>query len=289
MTLEVWGMLGAGIATLVAGLILVRSRFQAASGVDKVLVLAPVFEAAPLAIFAMEHLLAAHDLMGAVPKWLPGPLFWVYFFGVALLAAAISFILWRCVRWSAALLALFFFLVVATVDLPNLAAQAHDRLFWTLTVRELCFGGGALVLAGSQWPREGWLREALIGTGRRFVALVMIFYGIEHFFFPRNVVGVPLEKMTPEWIPAPMVIAYFIGIILVVAGIGLFLSRTIRIAAAGAGAILVLLVIFFYGPIAVAELSTNPVEGLNYFGDTLLFAATVMLAGYGLNHDEAQV
>ena len=103
MTLEVWAMIIAGAVVLAAGLILAWPRFQSASGIDKIFALAPVFEAVPLAIFAMEHLFDAHDLMGAVPKWIPGALFWTYFFGVALIAAAISFILWRCVRLSATL------------------------------------------------------------------------------------------------------------------------------------------------------------------------------------------
>ena len=283
MTLEVWGMMGAGIAALVAGLVLVRARFLAASGADRVLVLGPVFTAVSLAIFSTEHFLAARDLMGAVPKWLPGPLFWVYFFGVALLAAAVSFILWRCVSWSATLLALFYLIVVATVHLPNLPGHVHERLFWIIPVRELCFAGGAMVLAGSVWPREGRVGAQLIGLGRPIVALTMIFYGIEHFLYPRNVPGVPLGKITPDWIPAPMVIAYFIGITLVAAGIGLFIRPTVRIAAAGAGMILVLLVAFFYVPIAAGEITSDlAVEGLNYVGDTLLFGATVMLAGLGV-------
>lgn len=286
MTVEVWGMMGAGAAALVAGLLLVRPRFQIACGADKLFALAPVFEAVPLAIFAAEHLLAAHDLMPIVPKWLPWHLFWVYFFGVALLAAAISFILWRCVRVSALLLALFFLIVVAIVDLPNLSTQAHDRLFWTLTVRELCFAGGAMTLAGSVSSRASRAGSLLERIGRAIVALVMIFYGIEHFFFPRNVPGVPLEKMTPAWIPAPAAIACFIGIVLIVAGIGLFFRRTVRIAAAGAGGILVLLVIFFYLPIAAVELHSDlAVEGINYVGDTLLFAATVLLAGFGADRE----
>src|ERR1700679_3227495 len=132
MTLEVWAMIIAGAVVLVAGLILAWPRFQSASGLDKVFVLAPVFEAVPLAIFAMEHLFDARDLMGAVPKWLPGPLFWTYFFGVALLAAAISFILWCCGGLSSSLLAVFFLLIVVTVDLPGLFVQVHDRIFWTL-------------------------------------------------------------------------------------------------------------------------------------------------------------
>ena len=150
----VWGMVGAGVAALVAGLVLVRARFRAAAGADKLIVLGPAFEAVSLAIFAAEHFLAAKGMSGIVPKWLPEPMFWTYFFGAALLAAAVSFIVWRYVRWSALLLALFFVLIVATVDLPNLPRQVHERLFWTLTARETAFGGGAMVLSGSLWPRR---------------------------------------------------------------------------------------------------------------------------------------
>ena len=280
MTLEVWGMMAAGAAALIAGFVLVGPRFRAASGPDRVLVLAPVFEAAPLAVFSMEHLLAAHDLMPIVPRWLPAHLFWVYFFGVALLAAAISFVTWRWVRWSALLLALFFVLVVVTLDLPGIPKNAHNRIFWTLTFRELAFAGGAIALSGSLWAREGPMGRALVGTGRTVVALVMIFYGIEHFFFPRNVPGVPLEKLTPAWMPAPVAIAFLVGIVLILGGIGLIPERTARVAAAGSGTVLLLLTVFFYGPIAVAQIRSAPVEGLNYLFDTILFTATVLLAGW---------
>ncbi|HEY6412839.1 MAG TPA: hypothetical protein VIX42_04090 [Edaphobacter sp.] len=282
MSVEVWGMLGAGTAALVAGLVLVRPRFRAASGTDKVIVLGPPFEAVALAIFAAEHFLAAHDLMPIVPRWLPGPLFWTYFFGAALLAATISFILWRHVRWSALLLALFFLLIVATIDLPNLPKHAHERLFWTLTVREMAFAGGAMVLSGSLWPRGSSAGTALMRLGRSIVAATMIFYAIQHFLFSQFVPGVPLEKMIPAWVPVPTLLSYFIGITLLLAGIGLFVRRTIRIAAAGSGIVLLLLTAFFYVPILVMEIhSPLAVEGINYVGDTLLFAATALLTGFG--------
>jgi uncharacterized membrane protein len=282
MPVEVWGMMGAGIAALVAGLILARARLRAASGPVRILVLAPVFEAASLAVFAAEHFTAARDLMPIVPRWLPGPLFWTYFVGTALLAAAISFIAWRHVRWSAALLAVMFLLFVALLDLPNLPANLHERFFWILTVRETSFAGGAMVLAGSVWPGTGRAGPALIRIGRGIVGVVMIFYATQHFLFPRNVPGVPLEKLTPAWMPAPLVITYVVGITLLLAGLGMFLHSTIRIAAAGCGTVLVLLTAFFYGPIFVTEIhSPLAVEGLNYIFDTLLFAATVMLAGFG--------
>ncbi len=290
MSVLTGGMIGAGIAALVAGLILVRTRFAAASGTGRVLVLGPVFEAVALAIFAAEHFLAARGLSAIVPRWIPGALFWTYFFGAALLAAAISFITWRYVRWSASLLALFFLIIVATVDLPNLPKHIHERLFWTLTVRETVFAGGAMVLAGSLWPRgKSTGRPAgrsagnmLITLGRSIVACTFVFYAIEHFLFPRFVPGVPLEKMTPAWVPAPTLLAYIVGMTLLAAGVGLMIRRTRRAAAALAGTVLLLLTIFFYVPILIMEIrSPLAVEGVNYVGDTLLFAATALLAGFG--------
>lgn len=278
MTIEVGGMIGAGVAALVAGLVLVRGRFRAASGAGRILVLGPVFEAVALAIFAAEHFTAARGMMGIVPRWLPGPLFWTYFVGVAWLAAAISLIAWREVRWSASGVALLMLTIVATIDLPGVPKGLHNRIFWVLTVRETCFAGGAMALAGSVWARG----RVLMPIGRVIVGCVFLFYGVEHFLFPHNVPGVPLEKMTPGWVPAPVAIAYFVGMVLLVAGVGLLVRRTARMAAAVAGTVLVLLTVFFYVPILATEMhSALAVEGLNYVGDTLLFAATALLAGFG--------
>jgi uncharacterized membrane protein len=275
-------MIGAGSAVLVAGLFLIRPRFAAASGAGRVLVLGPVFEAVALAIFAAEHFLAARDLSGIVPRWMPGALFWTYFVGAALLAAAISFIAGRYVRWSASLLAILFLIIVATVDLPNLPNHIHERLFWTLTVRETAFAGGAMVLAGSQWSRGRSAGAKLIVLGRLIVACTFIFYAIEHFLFPRFVPGVPLEKMTPAWVPAPVLLAYFVGTTLLAAGVGLMIRRTRRNATAIAGTMLLLLTAFFYVPILITEIRTPlALEGVNYVGDTFLFAATALLAGFG--------
>jgi uncharacterized membrane protein len=281
MALEAWGMMAAGFAALIAGLVLVRARFAAASGVGRILVLGPIFEAVALAIFAAEHFLGARDLMGLVPRWLPGPLFWTYLVGAALLAAAISFIAWRYVRWSSLLLALLFLIIVVTIDLPNLPQHIHERLFWTLTARETAFAGGAMVLAGSVWTRGRSIGRILTLAGRFMVAATFVFYAIEHFFFPRFVPGVPLEKMTPAWVPAPVMISYFVGITLLAAGVGLMIPRARQAAATTAGTVLLLLTIFFYVPILITEIgSALALEGVNYVGDTLLFAATALLAGF---------
>lgn len=273
-------MLATGLAALVAGLLLVRPRLAAADGAGKAILLGPVFYAVALAEFSALHFTSARDLMGLVPKWLPGPLFWVYFVGTAWLAAAISFLIWRQVRWSAAGVWLLMWIIVATLDLPNLPKDAHDRFFWILTVRELAFGSGALVLAGSAW--RGGASAAMMRIGRWIVAATMIFYGIEHFLFPTHVPGVPLEALAPAWMPAPERIACVVGIALLLGGLGLFFPRTVRMAAAGAGMVLVLLTALYYIPFCVGRIhDSQAVDGLNYVGDTLLWAATVLLAGFG--------
>ena len=283
MSLVAWGMIAAGLGTLAAGLFLVRRRFAAASGFRaRVLLLGPVFEAVALVMFAAEHFLAARDLMGIVPRWLPGELFWTYFAGVALLAAGVSFIAWRHVRWAACWLVVFFLLIVVLADLPNLPRQVHDRFFWILIVRETAFAAGALVLAGSVWTAGLSTGVRLMTVGRSILACTFVFYAVEHFLFPRFVPGVPLDKMTPDWVPAPALLGYFVGATLLAAGIGLIFPRARRAAAVGAGVVLLLLTFFFYVPILAMEIHTPlAVEGANYVGDTLLFAATALLAGLG--------
>ena len=136
-----------------------------------------------------------------------------------------------------------------------------------------------MVLAGSLWLRWG-AGVPLIVLGRLAVAWTFLFYAVEHFLFPFFVPGVPEEKMTPAWWPAPVLLAYIVGATLFAAGIGLMFRRTRRLAAAGAGTVLVLLTVFFYIPIFITEIhSPLAVEGVNYVGDTLLFAATALLAG----------
>jgi hypothetical protein len=60
------------------------------------------------------------------------------------------------------------------------------------------------------------------------------------------------------------------------------IRRNGRTPAAIAGTVLLLLTILFYIPILILEIrSPLAVEGVNYVGDTFLFAATALLAGFG--------
>src|SRR5947207_35628 len=78
-----------------------------------------------------------------------------------------------------------------------------------------------------------------------------IFFSVEHFLHPAGCPGVPLEKLTPAWIPGRLVIGYLTGAILLIAGASILLNKKTRIAATYLGTWIVLLVLFIYGPILI--------------------------------------
>jgi hypothetical protein len=266
-----------------------KTDIARASGLDKVVVLSNLCFALPLAVFGAEHLSAAEFIQQGVPSYVPWHLFWAYFVGFALLAASLSIATKIQVRWSGLLFGIMMFLFVAMMDIPGALAKPGDRFGWTLLLRELAFGGGGWILAGTAMREPG--RESnpaapafFVTTGRVLTGIAAIFYGVETFLHPLGMPGIPLEKLMSEWIPARPLIGYLTAAILVAAGAAILLAKKTRMAATYLGTWIVLLVVFIYGPILIASLldpsTAVKVEGLNYFFDTLLFAGTILaLAG----------
>ncbi len=274
----------AGAVFLVTGLFVVRKEIAAARGLDKLIAMRFAFVASSLAVFAAEHLVDAHDLVQAVPPWMPFRLFWAYFVGIALLVAALSLTFQRHLRLSATLLAIMFFLFVLMIHLPNVVTHLHERLFWTIAFRDSTFACGALALAVSQKP--GWQPnrpDTLITFARVFIGATLVFYGIQHFLYPTFSPGVPLAKLTPAWVPLPILWACLAGAILFISGAALLANRYARAAAASAGLLMTLLTLFLYLPILLMSRGTDDiVTGLNYLFDTLLFGGAVLLLAAAL-------
>jgi len=276
-------MCSAGILLILIALWAAKADIARARGLDKIVALSNLCFAAPLAVFGALHLAIAESLMPMVPSYMPWRLFWAYFVGFALLAASLSIATKIQVRWSGLLFGIMMFLFVAMLDIPGSLASPRDRFGWTLTLRELSFGGGGWILAGSALREQGRGQggSRLIVVGRMLVAVAAIFFGLETFLHPLSRPGIPLEKMMPEWIPGRLLIGYLTAAILVLAGASILLAKkTTRRAATYLGSWLVLLVVFVYGPILIAALadpSTDAkVEGINYFFDTLLFAGAIL-------------
>ena len=286
----------AGLVYLVAGIFIIRKEISAARGWDKLITLAPVFMAVSLAVFAPEHFRGPEFVQNMVPRWMPGPhRFWAYFIGCALLAAATSLTLRKFVRLSSTLLGLMFFLFVCMIYLPSALRHPTNRFAWIYLLRDLSFSAGAWALAGlhsrassPQKSTSPQLAKWKILFARLVLAIAAIFYAVQHFLHPRSVPDIPLEKLTPSWVPFPSVWGYLAGVVLLAAGIGLALNKKSRIAATSFGAFMTAVTLFLYLPILVFALigSTPQInEALNYFADTLLYAGAALALASALPRD----
>jgi hypothetical protein len=270
-------MCAAGVLIFLIALWAARSDVAKAAGLDKIVALSNLCFAIPLAVFGALHLARVDFVLPLVPKYMPGRLFWAYFVGFALLSASLSIATKILVRWSGLLFGIMMFSFVAMMDIRLAFAHPENRLAWTYVLRELAFGGGGWLFAGSAMRGRG---KIFITVGRVLVGMAATFYGVENFLHPLNVPGVPLEMVMPAWIPGRLVIGYVTAVILFVGGLCILLAKKTRMAATYLGTWIVLLVLFVYGPIMVVSLA-NPstgtkVEGINYFADTLLFGGAVL-------------
>ncbi len=270
----------AGIALFVIGIWALRKDIADTRGLDKVIALSNLCLAMPLAVFGAEHFAAAKGIMQIVPSFMPWPLFWTYFVGLALLAASLSIATKIQAGWAGLLFGIMMFLFVAMMDIPGTIAKPHDRFNWALTLRELSFGSGGWCFAGLAFDGRAQGKSKLVTIARIVIGIGAMVYGVEHFLHPINVPGVPLAKVMPEWIPMRSLIGYVTGAMLIVGGACMLVAKKTRMAATYLGAWITLLVLVIYGPILIASLldpSTDvKVEGINYFFDTLLYAGTVL-------------
>ena len=281
MTAIVFWMYVWALLLFVIGLIKIFGELSQAHGIDKIMPFGRMFFAIPLAVFGSEHFTVTADIARIVPRWIPAHTFWVYLVGVALIFAAVSITVMVQARLAAALLGMMFLIFVLVMDLPGTIAQPHNRFFWALALRQLAFSGGAFAFAMSSWitpagqPVRAQPAKTLAALPRFFVGVPSLFYGVEHLLHPEFVPGIPLQKLTPDWIPGRIALSYFVGVILILAGVCLLVNKKARLAATVLGLTILLTVLWIYLPMLVA--APRDVVALNFFFDTLLFCGAILL------------
>jgi uncharacterized membrane protein YphA (DoxX/SURF4 family) len=272
----IWSYLAFGVAFAI-GLVTIflRGDWRKARGWDKLILFGPLFYAAPLAAFGTEHFTLTNAVAAIVPRWIPWHQFWAYFVGACFIAAALSLVTKTQARLSASLLALTFFLFVVLMDAPGWAHNLRDRFGLTLTLRELSFSGGALALAASL-AEQGRGKHVLATIARYFVAIPVLFYSFEQFMHADHVPGVPLERLTPQWIFGHAIWTYLAAVVYAVAGILLLVGKKTRAAATWIGLTVLFVELVVYVPIAVVDRASLD-NGLNYMGDTLMYCGAILL------------
>jgi uncharacterized membrane protein YphA (DoxX/SURF4 family) len=275
----------------IIGFIKILRELPQEHGVDKIMPFGRLFFAVPMAVFASEHFTATADIATLVPRWIPAHTFWVYLVGLGFLCAALSIAVLVQARLAAALLGMTWLIFVFVMDIPAVVVNSHNRFFWTLALRELAFSGGAFAFAMSPWstrarePSPARLSAAWVAFPRFFVGIASLFYGVENLMHPANVPGVPLGKLTPEWIPGRIFLSYCVGIVLIVAGVCLLVNKKTRMAATLLGLTILLAVLWIYLPMLLQ--APTDVVALNYFFDTLLFCGAILLLANSIDKKTA--
>jgi hypothetical protein len=268
-----------GLLAVVIGVIVARRDLNEAAGLEKLVVLGPVLFAGAVAAFAAEHFTLTSFVRDDIPSWMPGRLFLAYFVGVALYATALSVVTRQHVWLSANLFALMLLIFVVVMHVPN-ALRTVDRITWTVALRDFSFGAGALALAGVEMNHRGRVTSASwrMTLGRVVVAMASVVFGVLQILHPLHAPGVPLQKLTPAWIPAPAVLGVGFGTIQLIAGAFMFVPGRARTVALWVGVALLVVVAVVYLPLVVTATDNGArVEAENYVWDTVLVAGTVLL------------
>lgn len=107
------------------------------------------FFALPFSLFGLMHLLEGETMAQlVVPSYLPFKVFWVYFTGIGLIAAAISMLLGKLDKLATTLLAIFLLLMVFMLHIPNaMAGGEAARLALSTLLKDISLAGGAMMYA----------------------------------------------------------------------------------------------------------------------------------------------
>lgn len=265
-------------AILAIGLVVIilRGDWQKARGLEKLILFGPLFYAAPLAAFGTEHFTLAAAVASLVPAWIPWHLFWTYFVGACFIAAPLSIVTRVRARLATSSLALTFFFFVVLMDVPGWAEDPRDRFAAALALRELSFSGGALALAASLTRQSSERAAHILATiARYFVAIPVLYYSFEQFRHGNYVPGIPLNRLTPEYVFGHAIWTYSAAVVYAVAGIPLLVGKKTRAAATYIGLTVLFVELVVYVPIAVADRAS--IVGFNFLGDTLMYCGAIFL------------
>jgi hypothetical protein len=297
---ELWPYFAGG-ATLLVGIVPAwKYRVRQAHGLDRIVFLGPLLFAIPMAIFGGDHFMAAPFVAKIVPSWIPGHLFWTYFVGVALIAAALSLATNIQSRLSAALLGIMIFIFVLTIHIPSCFATPYDKTRLTIVFRDSTLAAAALAFAASQ-PEDrgagriaGWFKSLgsiWILVARYLTAISIAVFGIDQYLNPTFAPGIPQEGPAfitmPDWVPGHVFWAYLTGTIFVVCAIGLTTRKYARSAATVLGLTVLASALFIYLPITIA-MPSDITNGLNYLAIHLALAGASLLLARSLPTAETE-
>jgi uncharacterized membrane protein len=191
-------------------------------------------------------------IMAASPVWIHAAV-WAYLTGAFLIFSGLLIAINKKIKpvWMLLGMLLFFFFVAFHVPFLlfiNENSPKHLGL-WTDPLKELALSGGALIMAGSFLEDTNENTESLIRVGSIFFAVMMIAFGLDHFYYAEFV-----ATLVPAWIPGHLFWTYFAGVALIGTGVAIILKIKVSLVALLAGIMIFLWFVFLHIPRAISAL-----------------------------------
>jgi uncharacterized membrane protein len=106
--------------------------------------------AIPFAIFGVNHFLMMDFYLGMITSFIPLGAYTIILTGIMLIAASISIISRKFVKFSTIMLAVLLFIFIVTIHVPNLFHSTDQTITITLIalLKDISLMGGSLMIAG---------------------------------------------------------------------------------------------------------------------------------------------
>lgn len=221
------------------------------------------------------------------PAWLHTPLS-AYIFGTLIAIAALLIVINRYGFASSIFLCILLFLldILQAVYFLFIGENSPRHLgLWTDPLKELALCGSALVIAASYRVSEkdtagsiAFFKNSakLLIVGRIFVSIMLIAFGIAHFYYTDFV-----ATLVPSWIPGHVFWTYAGGILLIGAGVTILFGINLKLFGILTALMIFIWLIVLHIPRAVADPYgangneiTSCFEALAFSGIALVIAFT---------------
>jgi putative oxidoreductase len=114
----------------------------------KITTLGRILFAIPFALFGINHFLMTDYYLGMLTSFIPLGAYTIILTGIMLIAASISIITKKFVKFSTLLLAVLLFLFIVTIHIPHLFSDVDKTSTLIALLKDISLLGGSLMIAG---------------------------------------------------------------------------------------------------------------------------------------------
>ncbi len=114
----------------------------------KITTLGRILFAIPFALFGINHFLMTDYYLGVLTSFVPLGAYTIILTGIMLIAASISIITKKFVRFSTIMLSILLFIFIVTIHIPHLFTDADKTATIIALLKDISLMGGSLMIAG---------------------------------------------------------------------------------------------------------------------------------------------